>query len=209
MRETTQHSLTLPATSRRAQKHGFTLIELLVTLAILATLATLVVPLAQVQAQRGKEQQLRIALREIRTAIDAYKKAGDEGRIRRDAASTGYPKELGLLVEGVDDQRDPQRRKLYFLRQIPRDPFHEDPATPDAVITALVQLAQSMGDYDRMAIGFPSVVEQGVTRGAINLHSDWDGFPLAKVLQERLGKPLRIANDADVQGCGAIANCLG
>lgn len=132
MRETTQHSLTLPATSRRAQKHGFTLIELLVTLAILATLATLVVPLAQVQAQRGKEQQLRIALREIRTAIDAYKKAGDEGRIRRDAASTGYPKELGLLVEGVDDQRDPQRRKLYFLRQIPRDPFHEDPATPDA-----------------------------------------------------------------------------
>ncbi len=79
------------------------------------------------------------------------------------------------------------------------------PATPDAVINALVQLVQSIGDYDRMAIGFPSVVEQGVTRGAINLHPDWDGFPLAEVLQERLGKPLRIANDADVQGCGAIA----
>ena len=111
---------------------GFTLIELLVTLAILATLATLVIPVAQVQVQRTKELQLRSALRDIRGALDAYKKAGDEGRIRREAGATGYPKDLELLVEGVDDQRDPKRRKLFFLRQIPRDPFHEETATLDA-----------------------------------------------------------------------------
>jgi general secretion pathway protein G len=133
MRKITRHR------TRARQSHGycdlvqgFTLIELLVTLAILATLASLVIPIAQVQMQRSKEQELRIALREIRSAIDAYKKAGDEGRIRRDAASTGYPKDLSISVEGVDDQRDPKRRKLYFLRQLPRDPFHDDPNTPEA-----------------------------------------------------------------------------
>lgn len=79
------------------------------------------------------------------------------------------------------------------------------PATPEVVVAALLDLIAGQGRYDRLAIGFPSVVEHGITRGAINLHPDWDGFPLAQVLQDKLGKPLRIANDADVQGCGAIA----
>ncbi len=103
---------------------GFTLIELMVTLAILAVLATMTVPLAQLQVQRSQEQELRNALREIRAAIDAYKRASDEGRIRAAVGTTGYPPSLEVLVEGVDDQRDPQRRKLYFLRRVPRDPFH-------------------------------------------------------------------------------------
>ncbi|PZO45093.1 MAG: chromosome partitioning protein ParA [Pseudanabaena frigida] len=78
------------------------------------------------------------------------------------------------------------------------------PASPDIIISALVDLIAAQDEYDRISIGFPSVVENGVTRGAINLHPDWDGFPLAQVLQSKLGKPIRIANDADVQGCGAI-----
>ena len=111
---------------------GFTLIELLVTLAILAVLATLVIPVAQVQVQRGKEQELRGALREIRGAIDAYKRASDEGRIRREIGTSGYPKNLEILVEGMEDQRDPKRRKIFFLRRVPRDPFHPDAAGEDA-----------------------------------------------------------------------------
>lgn len=111
---------------------GFTLIELLVTLAILAALGAMVVPLAQVQVQRAREQELRIALRELRAAIDAYKRAADEGRVRRDAGSTGYPAELSLLVDGVEDQRHPQKRKIYFLRRIPRDPMAGDESQGDA-----------------------------------------------------------------------------
>jgi general secretion pathway protein G len=125
---------------------GFTLIELLVTLAILAVLATTVVPLAQVQVQRVREQDLRLALREPRTAIDDYKRAADTGRIRRVIGATGYPPNLAVLVEGVEDQRDPQRRKIYFLRRLPRDPMADNDAMPDADTWALRAYASEPQD---------------------------------------------------------------
>lgn len=115
-------------------ERGFTLIELLVTLAIMSLLATVIVPVAQVQIQRGKEQALRESLREIRTAIDQYKRASDEGRIRKPAGSSGYPATLAVLVEGAEDQRDPKRRKMFFLRRVPRDPFNSH-AEADAEAT--------------------------------------------------------------------------
>ena len=111
---------------------GFTLIELLVTLAILALLGTLVVPVAQVTAQRRDEVELRRALREIRAGIDAYKKASDEGRVAKAAGATGYPPRLEMLVEGVRDQKSPKQAQIYFMRRLPRDPFHADPAASSA-----------------------------------------------------------------------------
>lgn len=110
---------------------GFTLIELLVTVAIVALLASIAVPLGDVVAQRGKEQELRAALREIRSGIDAYKQAVDEGRITGMVGKSNYPPTLKALAEGVPDTRDPNKEaKIYFLRRIPRDPLATDPAVP-------------------------------------------------------------------------------
>ena len=117
---------------QRATGRGFTLIELLVTLAILALLGTLVLPVTQITVQRKQEQELRRALREIRTGIDAYKKAYDEGRVARSLNSTGYPKNLELLVEGTPDLRNPKRAKVFFMRRIPRDPFSGESEATDA-----------------------------------------------------------------------------
>jgi general secretion pathway protein G len=113
-----------------ARGGGFTLIELVVTLLIVGLLAAAAVPLVELTVKRNKERELRAALREIRTAIDAYKRASDEGRILKLAQHSGYPPKLELLVEGVPDLRSPERRALYFLRRLPRDPTFPDPAAP-------------------------------------------------------------------------------
>ena len=113
-------------TSRDSLK-GFTLVELIMTVAIIGLLATVTLPLAELSVQHGKEQDMRVALREIREAIDAYKQAVDDGHIIRSAEKSGYPESLQVLVDGVSDVKDPtNKNKIYFLRRIPRDPMETD-----------------------------------------------------------------------------------
>lgn len=102
---------------------GFTLIELLISVAIIATLASIALPLTSVVSQYRKEQELRATLREIRSAIDAYKQAVDEGRITKELDQSGYPLTLKSLTEGVTDAKSPNgSKKIYFLRRVPSDP---------------------------------------------------------------------------------------
>lgn len=106
------------------RKHkGFTLIELMIVLAIMGILATAAMPLRELMVKREKEQELRVALRQIRTAIDAYKLATDEGRIAKKADESGYPPRLEELYMGVPDIKDPKKKIIYFLRRLPRDPM--------------------------------------------------------------------------------------
>jgi general secretion pathway protein G len=111
---------------------GFTLIELVITVAIVAVLASVALPLNELIVQRAKEADLRRSLREIREAIDTYKQASDDGRITKRVGDTGYPKRLDDLVNGVEDQKDPKKARIYFLRRLPRDPFATDAALTDA-----------------------------------------------------------------------------
>jgi general secretion pathway protein G len=106
---------------------GFTLIELIITVAIVAVLASVALPLNELVAQRAKEQDLRRSLRDLRDAIDAHKQASDEGRIVKRAGDSGYPKRLEDLVAGIEDQKSPKKERIYFLRRMPRDPFAADP----------------------------------------------------------------------------------
>ncbi|NLV23900.1 MAG: type II secretion system protein [Deltaproteobacteria bacterium] len=108
---------------------GVTLLELLITLAILAILAAVVLPVAEVTVRRNKEIELREALRIVRQAIDAYKEAFDEAvrdnKIIRNAEDTGYPKTLEDLFTGSNfGGLYPYQRK--FLRRIPRDPMDRE-----------------------------------------------------------------------------------
>jgi general secretion pathway protein G len=112
------------------KRHGFTLIELLIVVAIVAILVSGLMPLAELASQRAKEQDLRAALRDIRTAIDTYKQATDEGRVAKKADESGYPPSLQVLTGGVANEKDPEKRKIYFLRRVPRDPFSADAEAP-------------------------------------------------------------------------------
>lgn len=126
---------------------GFTIIELVVTVAIVGLLATAIIPSAQLVYQREREAELRDSLRTIRTAIDAYRKAVEQGHIKKEIDKSGYPPDLQTLVDGVDDARSAKEGvRIYFLRRVPRDPFWPDPTTPAADTWGLRSYASSADD---------------------------------------------------------------
>jgi general secretion pathway protein G len=106
-----------------SRSRGFTLIELSIALVVLAVLVTMAAPTLRLQAQRQKESELRSALRDIRGAIDAYRRAVQEGRIKLPADASGYPASLDTLVEGAPDASRADGARIHFLRRVPRDPM--------------------------------------------------------------------------------------
>ncbi len=101
---------------------GFTLAELVTVAAVLAILAAVTLPIAKFASKRSKELDLRQHLREMRFAIDEYKRYSDAGLIPVDLNTEGYPKKLEILVDGVDIVGQ-INKKVKFLRRIPVDPM--------------------------------------------------------------------------------------
>lgn len=119
---------------------GFTLIELMVTAVLVGIVALTAMPLVEVTTVKQREIELRRALRTIRGALDAYKAATDAGVLPKGAGASGYPASLEELTQVLETSRArpgapgaaEARASIVLLRQLPRDPFHPDPATPAA-----------------------------------------------------------------------------
>ena len=103
---------------------GFTLAELVMVVALIAVLSAIALPVAKFTVKRHKEAELRLALRQIRTAIDEYKRLSDQGLIPVKIGGEGYPESLEELVEGVEIVGQETERR--FLRRIPVDPMTKE-----------------------------------------------------------------------------------
>jgi len=156
---------------------GFTLIELLITLALVGLLAVVSMPLYEITSTRMKEEQLREALRTIRSGLDAYKAAVDSGVLTKEAGESGYPPSLDILTQALDVANKsnsgfgatdaPQR--IVILRQLPRDPFFPDPSVPAAQTWA----TRSYGSRSDDPQPGPDVYDVTSTSARIGL----DGIP--------------------------------
>ena len=118
----------------------------MVTVAIIAVLATLSFPVLEVSRQRARESELRSALRQIRTALDAYKAAADAGDIEVPPDTSGYPPNLEVLVQGAPFRDKERKGRLYVLRSLPRDPMETHAELPAAATWALRSYASEAQD---------------------------------------------------------------
>lgn len=130
-------------------QRGFTLIEMVVVVLMVSILASAAMPMVALSKKRSQEAELRQALRTVRTALDDYKHAWDQGRIERRTDQSGYPPNLDVLVKGVADASSPKGGRIYFLRRLPRDPF----ANPDLPAAATWGLRSYASPPDSPAPG--------------------------------------------------------
>ena len=102
----------------------------------------------------------------------------------------------GIKAAALDE-----KGKMITERQKIKTPHN---ATPKKVIAIIEELAKMAGEFDRVSVGFPGVIKDGIVYTAANLGKGWKGFKLEAELRKKLKKPVRIANDADVQGLGCV-----
>src|ERR1700722_5217711 len=120
-------------------------------------------------------------------------RSGDEARPITLAIDIGGS---GLKIQALSPEGKPISDRL----RVPTP----SPATTTAILLALDELKVSVPLFDRVSVGFPGVIKQGKTLTAANLDPGWIGFPLAKTLEKRWGKPVRMANDSAVGGYAVI-----
>jgi polyphosphate glucokinase len=91
----------------------------------------------------------------------------------------------------------------YLVKRVRvKTPVHRK---PQQIVKALVDLAAPLGAFDHVTIGFPGVVKKGIVISAPSFGTqDWKGFPLAEAMRKKFGTPVKLLNDADVQGLAAI-----
>lgn len=119
-------------------------------------------------------------------------------------SDSGMPRTLAVDIGGTGIKTiilDPDGKPLTERERIPTPPR----ATPKRVMTIIEQMARQQGEFDRVSVGFPGVVKDGKLLTAFNLGPGWTKFDFQKALSKQLMRPVRIANDADVQGLGAVS----
>jgi polyphosphate glucokinase len=122
--------------------------------------------------------------------------------ITRTGSATG-PITLAIDIGGTGlkmQALSPEGRPISDRLRVPTP----EPATTTAIMAGLDELKVSVPLFDRVSVGFPGVIKEGKTLTAANLDPGWIGFPLAKTLEKRWGKPVRMANDGAVQGYGVV-----
>ncbi len=122
---------------------------------------------------------------------------------RRELSRRPGPRTLAIDIGGSGIKAMVLNHKGTAVTQRLRRPTPRTPR-PRTVVDAICGMIPARIKYDRISVGFPGVVTKGVVYTAVNLHPDWVGFDLARVLQRRLQRPVRVANDADIQGYGVI-----
>jgi polyphosphate glucokinase len=131
----------------------------------------------------------------------------EEKLAKTPAAKTAVaPKSITTLAvdvggTGIKAAALDEKGKMITERQKIKTPHN---ATPKKVIAIIQELAKMAGEFDRVSVGFPGVIKNGVVYTAVNLGKGWNGFNLEAALKKKLEKPIRVANDADVQGLGCV-----